>query len=615
MKENIFSNDLLEFMRETIAADNYRDLAARILKAAASKLNADIATLWRAVRDGNKRSLILAATYKVEFLPTEKEITYEILPDNTPNEKIKGLTAWMAIKKKPVLADKPDDLKDPTKEWAGSHSGAWDKAQFWKGESFGCLIGYPLTLSGSIQGVIKFERFLKSPIFTEADKERVKMWSDLIALTLSGMILREEQERNRQEALRELSSKLLVPALPTYYEDIIKLTAKILNADISTLWLLDERKRKLYLAAQFGLNPEAILEAPSYDIPETKNVPDKEIRGLTTWTFIRNRPFYAHNWDRLKEHASHQGKWDNKQWHGKPNEEFGCLYAAPLISEGKPIGVIKAEKRMKPNFQPFTEVERATFDLIAVMVSVAPPLKAVIRDKDALVLDYFHILRAPTANAISALDSLRTELERKEDIRMDRVESRLQMIANNLAVAYTQTLNAFEIATMPDKPTVPTWRNITKEVARPSLEMFRRLFPEVDLSISENANDFELLLTDLQLKKINVIIHNLIDNAIAFSNYKPVCIEVSCNLKDEELVLSIIDYGIGISKVKIDKIWEPGVTFRSEAVARPESRGQGLAIVNRIIEEFGWHRSIESTINKGTKINIYIKKDFWRRIT
>lgn len=609
-----YSNELLELMQETIVADNYRDLAARILKATASKLKADIGTLWRAVKEGDKRKLILAATYNVEFLPVEKEITYDILPNNTPNERIGGLTAWIAIKKKPVIVDDPAELRAPDKEWFGSHSGAWDKAQFWRGKSFGCLIGYPLTLEDNLLGVIKFERYHENRPFSEKDKERVKQWSTMIALTLKGMISREEQERKRQEALRELSSKLLVPASLTYYEDIIKLTAQILNADICTLWLIDEKNRKLSLAAQFGLNPEAISSAKGYELPESNSVPDEEINGLTVWTFVRNRQFYAHNWERLKEHPSHRGYWDKEQWQHKPNEEFGCLYAAPLVAEGKPIGVIKVEKRMRPGFQPFNEVERTTFDLIAVIVSVAPPLKAVIRDKDALVLDYFHILRAPTSNAISALDSLRKELKREEGVRPQRVESRLAMLADNLAVAYTQTLNAFDVATLPDKPAVPSWRNLSRDLIQPSINMFQRLFPEVDIIESDNTNAFELLLTDFQLKKVNVVIHNLVDNAIAFSNKKPVRIEVAIDSKESCLILSIIDSGIGISDDMVDKIWEPGVTSRSDALTRPDSRGQGLATVSRIIGEFGWRRSLKSAQNKGSEINIHITKKYWREI-
>jgi hypothetical protein len=614
MEGDTYGNEILEFMQETIAADNYRDLAARILKATASRLEADTATLWRAVKSESKRELILAATYNVEFLPVEREITYDILPSDTPNKKINGLTAWMAIKKKPVIADNPEDLKAPDKEWAGSHSGAWDRAQFWRGKSFGCLIGYPLTLEDNLLGVIKFERYSDNPSFSQRDKERVKRWSTMIALTLKGMISREEQERNRQEALRELSSRLLVPASLTYYEDIIKLTAKILNADICTLWLSDERKRKLNLAAQYGLNPKTISATKGYELPESESVPDGNINGLTAWTFVRKRPFYAHNWERLRDHPSHKGYWDKELWSSKPEEEFGCLYAAPLVAEGNPIGVIKVEKRQRPGFQPFTEVERATFDLISVLVSVAPPLKAVIRDKDALVLDYFHILRAPTSNAISALDSLREELNRKEKVRTQRVESRLKMLADNLSVAYTQTLNAFYVATLPDKPAVPNWRNISHDIIRPSISMFHRLFPEVDIVESRKTNEFELLLTDFQLKKVNVIIHNLVDNAIAFSNKKPVNIDVTIDPGESWLILSVIDSGIGISANMVDKIWEPGITSRSDELTRPESRGQGLATVSRIIAEFGWKKSLKSVPNEGATINIHINKKHWRKI-
>lgn len=612
MSKKVFDNYLLEFMKETIVADNYRDLATRILKLFAEKIKADIATLWRAVKEDDKQKLILATSYEVEFLPTEEEITYDILPDNTPNIKIKGLTAWMAIKKLPVIAFKTADLKDETKKWAGSHSGQWDDKQFWKGKKFGCLIGYPIMLEGALLGVIKFERYSDSLVFTNQDVKKVKQWADPIALALKGMTAREEQERKRQSAMRDLCSKLLMPASVTFFEDIVNYTAKILNADISTLWLFDDKKRVLYLAAQYGLNPSTIETSPVYKIPKERNVPDSEIYGLTAWTFYRNRPFYAHNWERLKDHPSHKGLWDKAQWEDKPEEKFGCLYAAPLISDGVPIGVIKVEKRNAPDFMPFTEVERATFDLIAVIVSVGPALKAVIRDRETLVLDYFHILRAPTANAISVLDMLRRELNRSGGPRNDRIETLLKMLSNNLAVAYTQTLNAFEIATKPERPFLPRWHNL-QSIIQPSKEMLVRLFPDVEVVEDPNLKSYEILLTDYQVKKMNVILHNLIDNAITFSHNHPVAIRSTMDKNNKNLKLSVIDKGIGIAKKHLEDIWKSGVSFRPGKNERPESRGQGLAIVKRIIEEFNWNKSIVSRPNEGTKISIHISQIYWRK--
>lgn len=612
MSKEKFDNYLLEFMKETIIADNYRDLATRILKLFAEKIYADIATLWRAVKEDGKQKLILAASYEVEFLPTEEEITYDILPENTPNLKIKGLTAWMAIKKMPVVAFKAADLKDEKKKWAGSHSGQWDDKQFWKGKKFGCLIGYPITLEGSLLGVIKFERYSESSVFTNQDVKKVKQWADPIALALKGMTAREEQERKRQSAMRDLCSKLLMPASVTFFEDIVKYTAKILNADISTLWLFDDKKRVLYLAAQFGLNPSTIETSPTYKIPRERNVPDSEIYGLTAWTFYRNRPFYAHNWERLKDHPSHRGFWDKAQWEDKPEEKFGCLYAAPLISDGVPIGVIKVEKRNSTDFKPFTEVERATFDLIAVIVSVGPALKDVIRDRETLVLDYFHILRAPTANAISVLDMLRLELNRREGPRGDRLETLLRMISNNLAVAYTQTLNAFEIATIPERPLLPKWHNL-QYIVQPSKEMLIKLFPGVEIVEDPRLKLYEIYLTDYQVKKMHVILHNLIDNAITFSNNKPINIIATEDKKNKELKLNVIDKGIGIAKKQLEDIWKSGVSFRPGTNERPESRGQGLAIVKRIIGDFSWNKSIVSRPNVGTKISIHISQIYWRK--
>ncbi len=145
--------------------------------------------------------------------------------------------------------------------------------------------------------------------------------------------------------------------------------------------------------------------------------------------------------------------------------------------------------------------------------------------------------------------------------------------------------------------------------------MFHKLFPEVEIIVSDETNNYELSLTDFQLKKVNVIVHNLVDNAIAFSNNLPVKIDVIIDSNEKWLILSIIDSGIGIPKKNIEQIWEPGVTFRTDALTRPESRGHGLVIVSRIIEELGWEKEVHSIEGHGTQMQIYVKNDNWRKIT
>ncbi len=606
------SKEAFEFIRETVAADNYRDLAKKILEITAKKLDADIGTLWRVVEDGEQRFLDLAATHGVEFLPSENMPTYDIPDSNTPNENIEGLTAWIAVRKKKVKIDRPEELRDPNMEWAGCHRGKWDQHQFWQDKSFGSLLGYPLILEDKLLGVIKFERYEEKKPFTQEDMNWVDQWAELMALTLSWMIFREEQEKKRQKDLLKLSAKLLAPASSKYYEKIIKLTAEILDADIYTLWLLDKAKKNLCLAAQHGLNPDAVKNAPTYILPESKDVPDSEIKGLTAWVFVRKRPFFAKDWRRLTKHPSHKGYWDKEQWDDRPEGKFGCLYAVPLTVDGEPIGVLKVERRRKQHFSAFNEVELATFDHIAMIVSVAPPLKAVIRDKDALVLDYFHILKTPVSNAISCLNFLRNEFQKESGPPKDRIESLLNMLTDNLAVAYTQTLNAYNAATFPERPEVPTWRNFFKEIIAPSTKMLAQLYPDARLQVSEDTNKFELFLTDFQQKRLNIILHNLLDNAVAFSDQKPVEITLWPDSKEEWLILSVRDKGIGIPQEKIEEVWEQGVTLQPDAMTRPESRGHGLAIVKNIVDEFGWKKSLESIEGQGTEVKILIRKDQWR---
>ncbi|WP_320041228.1 GAF domain-containing protein [uncultured Desulfobacter sp.] len=424
MEKNEYDNDLVDFMQETIAADNYRDLAARVLKSTAKRLSADIGTLWRAVKYGDEFKLILAGTYNVEFLPKEEEPTYTIPAPTVKNEEIQGLTAWIAVRKRLLKIETPNQLNDPNTSWAGCHAGKWDNMQFWTDNKFGSLIGYPLTLNDKLLGVIKLERYKSSQPFSNSDCDRGKKLAKLIIISLKGMIARENQEKKRQESLRELSSMLRTADSASYYDNIVRFIAKILEADICTLWLYEKGKKVLTLASQFGLNPAVVKTVEDYSLPEADYVTDKEIKGLTVWTFIRNRPFYAHNWEKLSSHPSHIGKWDNAQWNSKPREEFGCLYSLPLYLEDYPIGVIKIERRKKNGYRPFDEVERSTLDHIAVMVSLAPPLKAGIKGlKDSLssliklgtIRDKQEVLHAIADEAANLIGSKHCEIYTLDD--------------------------------------------------------------------------------------------------------------------------------------------------------------------------------------------------------
>lgn len=103
-------------------------------------------------------------------------------------------------------------------------------------------------------------------------------------------------------------------------------------------------------------------------------------------------------------------------------------------------------------------------------------------------------------------------------------------------------------------------------------------------------------------EKIYQAFSNLIDNAIKYTLKGNVKVMVKAD--NNRVLFTISDTGIGIPKEDIDKI---GMKFyRSQSAINIDSKGTGLGlfIAKTIIEKHEGSLSIQSEINKGTKITI-----------
>lgn len=100
--------------------------------------------------------------------------------------------------------------------------------------------------------------------------------------------------------------------------------------------------------------------------------------------------------------------------------------------------------------------------------------------------------------------------------------------------------------------------------------------------------------------KIQQVLYNLLDNAIKFSeNDSAITIEVT--RKNDKIFVSVKDYGIGIPKQSISKIWE---RFYKSDLSRGKDKkgtGLGLSIVKEIITAHDEHINVISTEGVGTE--------------
>ena len=115
----------------------------------------------------------------------------------------------------------------------------------------------------------------------------------------------------------------------------------------------------------------------------------------------------------------------------------------------------------------------------------------------------------------------------------------------------------------------------------------------------------EEIISFIDKEKIERVILNLLSNAIKFTNENGK-IEVYMKSDDNFIYITIKDNGIGISKEKIDHIFQRFYQVDNRLSRGSEGSGIGLCIVDEIIRMHGGNINIESEINKGTTFEIVL---------
>lgn len=101
-------------------------------------------------------------------------------------------------------------------------------------------------------------------------------------------------------------------------------------------------------------------------------------------------------------------------------------------------------------------------------------------------------------------------------------------------------------------------------------------------------------------RKIQQVLYNLLDNAVKFSG-TDTSITIETTERGDKVYTSVKDYGIGIPRNALTKIWE---RFYKTDVSRGKDKkgtGLGLAIVKEIIQAHGENINVVSTEGVGTE--------------
>lgn len=114
-------------------------------------------------------------------------------------------------------------------------------------------------------------------------------------------------------------------------------------------------------------------------------------------------------------------------------------------------------------------------------------------------------------------------------------------------------------------------------------------------------------LVEADMGKIQQVLYNLIDNAIKFSHTNST-IKISTSEKGDKVFVSVKDYGVGIPKDSIKKIWERFYKSDSSRGKDKKGTGLGLSITKEIITAHNENINVISTEGVGTEFIFSLQK-------
>jgi len=117
------------------------------------------------------------------------------------------------------------------------------------------------------------------------------------------------------------------------------------------------------------------------------------------------------------------------------------------------------------------------------------------------------------------------------------------------------------------------------------------------------TRDLEVKHIFFSKKNLRSIVYNLVSNAVKFRRDESPLVHIHCAKEGDHIILTVRDNGLGIPKVRLNKIFEMYGRLHQDI----EGHGIGLYLAKKIVDAAGGNIIVESEPGKGSKFMIYLK--------
>lgn len=144
------------------------------------------------------------------------------------------------------------------------------------------------------------------------------------------------------------------------------------------------------------------------------------------------------------------------------------------------------------------------------------------------------------------------------------------------------------------------------QVIKQTAQSFEGSCTKKNLQLELVFSDVETWV-DADMDKIQQVLYNLIDNAIKFS-HNDSKIRISSDEQNEKVFISVKDYGVGIPKDSLKKVWDRFYKIDTSRGKDKKGTGLGLSITKEIINAHGENINLISTEGVGSEFIFTLPK-------
>ncbi|RMF94425.1 MAG: hybrid sensor histidine kinase/response regulator [Candidatus Schekmanbacteria bacterium] len=141
-----------------------------------------------------------------------------------------------------------------------------------------------------------------------------------------------------------------------------------------------------------------------------------------------------------------------------------------------------------------------------------------------------------------------------------------------------------------------------KDVIESALSLLKKTIDDNNISVNMNFSEKKLCIKCSLWEAKQIAISILMNAVQASSQTRKRTININEYIDGEFIALEVSDSGYGISREKVNSIFDYFYTTRAEG----EGFGLGLSVVNQIVMKYGGKLSIETSEGEGTAIRIYL---------